>query len=202
MPRNEPSSPPSSVHATPNKRARLEHHSNGYNSEDSDAVYPNDEDTESVDLDHGTLPPANYNPEAEQEILDEEHNYEITADRQPFAPGAIVRIKLKNFVTYADVEFHPGPSLNMIIGPNGSGKSSIVCAICLGLGWSPTHLGRAEAIGEYVKHNTPKATVEIELQGRSDEENHVIKRTIIRENNGSSYELNRKTQSSWLRTHG
>ena len=50
-------------------------------------------------------------------------------------PGAIVRVKLRNFVTYSAVEFFPGPNLNMVIGPNGSGKSTLVCAICLGLGW-------------------------------------------------------------------
>ena len=52
-------------------------------------------------------------------------------------PGSIVRVKLENFVTYTAVEFLPGPSLNMVIGPNGTGKSTLVCAICLGLGWSP-----------------------------------------------------------------
>lgn len=50
-------------------------------------------------------------------------------------PGSIVRVKLTNFVTYTAVEFYPGPSLNMVIGPNGTGKSTLVCAICLGLGW-------------------------------------------------------------------
>ena len=52
-------------------------------------------------------------------------------------PGSIVRVKLENFVTYEAVEFFPGPSLNMVIGPNGTGKSTLVCAICIGLGWSP-----------------------------------------------------------------
>lgn len=52
-------------------------------------------------------------------------------------PGSIVRVKLVNFVTYDLVEFFPGPSLNMVIGPNGTGKSTLVCAICLGLGWGP-----------------------------------------------------------------
>ena len=52
-------------------------------------------------------------------------------------PGSIVRVKLSNFVTYTAVEFFPGPSLNMVIGPNGTGKSTLVCAICLGLGWGP-----------------------------------------------------------------
>ena len=53
-----------------------------------------------------------------------------------YQPGSIVRVKLTNFVTYTSAEFHLGPSLNMIIGPNGTGKSTLVCAICLGLGWS------------------------------------------------------------------
>ncbi|KAL9624697.1 MAG: hypothetical protein Q9160_001051, partial [Pyrenula sp. 1 TL-2023] len=52
-------------------------------------------------------------------------------------PGAIIRVKLTNFVTYTSAEFYPGPSLNMVIGPNGTGKSTLVCAICLGLGWGP-----------------------------------------------------------------
>lgn len=52
-------------------------------------------------------------------------------------PGAIVRVKLTNFVTYTSAEFYPGPNLNMVIGPNGTGKSTLVCAICLGLGWGP-----------------------------------------------------------------
>lgn len=52
--------------------------------------------------------------------------------------GSIVRIQLKNFVTYDFVEFRPGPYLNMVIGPNGTGKSSIACAICLGLNFPPS----------------------------------------------------------------
>lgn len=54
-----------------------------------------------------------------------------------YKPGAIIRIKVANFVTYTSAEFHPGPKLNMVIGPNGTGKSTLVCAICLGLGWGP-----------------------------------------------------------------
>lgn len=54
-----------------------------------------------------------------------------------YKAGAIVRIKVTNFVTYTSAEFFPGPKLNMVIGPNGTGKSTLVCAICLGLGWGP-----------------------------------------------------------------
>lgn len=49
----------------------------------------------------------------------------------------IALIKVENFVTFEELEVQPVKGLNIILGPNGSGKSSIVCAICLGLGWSP-----------------------------------------------------------------
>jgi hypothetical protein len=58
-----------------------------------------------------------------------------TSPKSKHQPGAIVRVKLTNFVTYTAAEFFPGPNLNMVIGPNGTGKSTLVCAICLGLGW-------------------------------------------------------------------
>lgn len=38
-----------------------------------------------------------------------------------FDKGCIVRVKLHNFLTYTDVEFRPGPRLNVIMGPNGTG---------------------------------------------------------------------------------
>ena len=54
-----------------------------------------------------------------------------------FGRGAIVRVKLFQFLTYEAVEFRPGPRLNVVMGPNGTGKSSIVMAIAVGLGAAP-----------------------------------------------------------------
>jgi signal recognition particle GTPase len=51
--------------------------------------------------------------------------------------GSILRIKLRNFLTYDSTEFFPGPHMNMVIGPNGTGKSTVVCAIALGLAGKP-----------------------------------------------------------------
>lgn len=65
------------------------------------------------------------------------HNDDNEYAEEVHQPGSLVRVKLTNFVTYTAAEFQLGPSLNMIIGPNGTGKSTLVCAICLGLGWSP-----------------------------------------------------------------
>jgi chromosome segregation ATPase len=82
----------------------------------------------------------------------------------------------------------------MIIGPNGTGKSTLVCAICLGLGWKTSVLGRAKDIGEYVKHGQREAEIEIELKAahNSKKGNPVIGHTIKREGNKSSWALNGK----------
>ena len=117
-------------------------------------------------------------------------------DENGFQPGAIVRVDLRNFITYEKAEFFPGPNLNMVIGPNGTGKSSLVCAICLGLGWGAQHLGRATQVGEFVKHGTSEAIVEIELQGRPDDDgNHVIRSKIIRDGNSREWWVNNKKSS-------
>lgn len=108
-----------------------------------------------------------------------------------FQPGAIVRVTLDNFVTYEHAEFDPGPSLNLVIGPNGTGKSSLVCAICLGLGFHSNVLGRATTFGDFVKHGKSHALVEIELQARDDElNNHVVRLRINREDNSRKFWLN------------
>lgn len=110
-----------------------------------------------------------------------------------YQTGAIVRVLLENFVTYEHAEFNPGPNLNMVIGPNGTGKSSLVCAICLGLGYHAKHLGRAGTMGEFVKHGKESATVEIELQGRPDDRgNHIIRLLIRKEDNRCKWWLNGK----------
>jgi chromosome segregation ATPase len=115
------------------------------------------------------------------------------ADDDEYKPGAIRRVKLQNFVTYEHAEFLPGPSLNMVLGPNGTGKSSLVCAICLGLGYPSKVLGRASAFGEFVKHGKNKATIEVELQKLpKDRQNYVVTLRINREDNGRKFWINGK----------
>ncbi|WPG97579.1 Hypothetical protein R9X50_00035700 [Acrodontium crateriforme] len=113
-------------------------------------------------------------------------------------PGSIVRVKLINFVTYTKAEFNLGPHLNMIIGPNGTGKSTLVCAICLGLGWKTSHLGRAKDIGEFVKHGAKKAIIEIELAADPSrhDENPVITTKITREGNKTDFSISGKKTSN------
>lgn len=76
----------------------------------------------------------------------------------------------------------------MIIGPNGTGKSTVVCAICLGLGGRPELLGRAKQPTDFIRQDTSKATITIELQGRTRKSNVVIKRSI--DTSGSTWQVN------------
>ncbi|KAK7743944.1 Structural maintenance of chromosomes protein 5 [Cytospora paraplurivora] len=113
--------------------------------------------------------------------------------RNDFSTGAIVRVMVENFVTYEKAEFFPGPNLNLVIGPNGTGKSSLVCAICLGLGYPASVLGRATSFGEFVKHGKEYAIVEVELKKRpEDRANYIIRLRINREDNNRKFSLNGK----------
>lgn len=118
------------------------------------------------------------------------------AENHIYQPGSIVRVLLENFVTYERAEFVPGAKLNMVIGPNGTGKSSLVCAICLGLGYPPNVLGRATTFSEFVKHGKEQAYVEVELQKRPrDARNFVIRLGINSDNNNRKFWLNGKESS-------
>lgn len=114
----------------------------------------------------------------------------LPRDKDGYIPGSIVRIQLRNFVTYDFAEFRPGPYLNMIIGPNGTGKSSIACAICLGLNWPPSILGRANEINAFVKGSTDSGHIEIELKGPAGESNLIIRRNLVSKNKTSTFTLN------------
>lgn len=95
-------------------------------------------------------------------------------DFDKFAPGAIIKVKVENFVTYALTEFVLSPSLNMIIGPNGTGKSTFVCAVCLGLAGSPLLLGRQKALSGFIKNGESCATIEITLKNVPGERRPII----------------------------
>lgn len=137
-------------------------------------------------------------PEPEQSQInsdddDDDNQASKGGGKSEFQPGSIRRVKLTNFVTYEKAEFFPGPNLNMVIGPNGTGKSSLVCAICLGLGLSPKLLGRADDVGEFVKHNTSIAEVEIELERQpKDSANYIIRSRFIRDGNKREWFINGK----------
>lgn len=113
---------------------------------------------------------------------------------QSLSRGAIVKIYLKDFLTYNEVEFVPGPSLNLILGPNGTGKSTIVSAICLGLNGKPSTLTKnARQIGEFVRHGASKALIQIELH--NDRGPNIIISREITTDNRSTWKLQGETET-------
>ena len=111
--------------------------------------------------------------------------------------GSIVRVRMRNFMTYTDVETRPGPRLNVLCGPNGSGKSSLVTAIGLCMGSDSTSAGRGMDMHKYVKNGETKGSVEVELfEALDDSRNAVIKLNLT--TNGSPpvfFEVNGKRQT-------
>lgn len=121
-----------------------------------------------------------------------------TEDLSQFQPGAIIKLRLENFVTYALTEFHLSPSLNMIIGPNGSGKSTFVCAVCLGLAGKPEYIGRSKKIEDFIKNGEERGLIEITLKrDEADNDEFVssdhttkITRILLRSRRRSDYLIN------------
>lgn len=46
----------------------------------------------------------------------------VSSAPRGFRKGAIVRVKMLNFMIYDDEEVWPGAGLNLLLGPNGSGQ--------------------------------------------------------------------------------
>ena len=116
-----------------------------------------------------------------------------------FSHGAVVSLKLTNFMQFGYVEFSPGPSLNVIIGPNGSGKSSVVNGIALALGAKTAVLGRADHIVDFIRMGCDEAELEIEIyNAQAEEENYVIKRKIERLEERHSLKAMGKHSKWWI----
>ena len=95
------------------------------------------------------------------------------------AKGAVKRVRLKNFMTYVDETFWPGPNFNVVVGANGSGKSSIVTALCIALGGDLGNLNRQTEISSLINNNTDasEALIEVELYIREGE-NKTVQCTV------------------------
>lgn len=115
-------------------------------------------------------------------------------DKHKFAPGAILKVKVRNFVVYASTEFLLSPSLNMIIAPNGTGKSTFVCAVCLGLAGAVTLLGRQKTLAGFIKNGEDSSMIEITLKNHNEEKDVVITREFY-PNNKSDWFINHKPVS-------
>ena len=87
------------------------------------------------------------------------------------ARGSVVRVTLRNFMTYVNETFWPGPNFNVVVGANGSGKSSIVTALCICLGGELKFLNRQSDLSSLVNNSSSssEAQVEVELFDPNDD---------------------------------
>ena len=122
---------------SPRRRSRMEFESDDQSERSSGLGTPDAEDSgrKRQRLSNGTTFTSPSEGANSPSVRLQQETLRARPSRRKHQPGSIVRASLKNFVTYTAAEFYPGPSLNMVIGPNGTGKSTLVCAICLGLGW-------------------------------------------------------------------
>ena len=70
----------------------------------------------------------------------------LNRSKKRFQHGSIVRLFLRDFMQYTEMEVKPGPTLNVIIGPNGSGKSSVVNGLALALGKIKIDISRLKIV--------------------------------------------------------
>ncbi|KAL0279416.1 UNVERIFIED_CONTAM: hypothetical protein PYX00_000981 [Menopon gallinae] len=109
---------------------------------------------------------------------------------RPYMQGQIIKVQLRNFMSYDEIELRPGFHLNLIIGPNGTGKSTFVCAVILALGGNTKSLCRADRLSAYVKNGCSEGTIDIELY-EPQGDNVIVTRKIY-SNNHSEFYINGK----------
>ena len=97
-----------------------------------------------------------------------------------FKRGMLLRVKMKNFLTYDDCEVFPGPKLNVILGPNGTGKSTITHAVCLACAGTPATVGRSPDITQFVKKGKEGQESYVEIDLLSESVNKTSKTVRIR----------------------
>jgi chromosome segregation ATPase len=111
--------------------------------------------------------------------------------RKGFQVGSIVRVAMRNFLTYDDAIAFPGPQLNVVLGPNGSGKSALTHAICLACGGAPKSIGRSDDITQFVKRGKEKEGIsfcEVDILG--PENIRTVRRIINSETRSSKWTMN------------
>lgn len=130
------------------------------------------------------------------EMLPDEQARKRARTAVGYRPGSVMRVEVKNFMTYSNCVIEPGPTLNLVLGPNGTGKSSFVCALCVGLAGSTKLLGRADDIASFIRRGTDQGEVKVTL---ADERGGtlVVRRRMKRTSNGAQNEwwVNGKTST-------
>ena len=109
--------------------------------------------------------------------------------------GAILRVKMYNFLTFDSAVVFPGPRLNIVLGPNGTGKSSITHAICLACGGLPKTVGRSDNLAQFVKRGKENEESYCEVDILDKKKVVTVRRTISSENRGSKWSINGRLES-------
>ncbi|GAA5873376.1 hypothetical protein JCM16303_001107 [Sporobolomyces ruberrimus] len=175
-----------------NKRVKMEAHANGNGSAKSNGKkrVHDDEEQDEEDEDEKEDEGDGIGGIAASAAARSGERKQLVRDTTGYVTGSIVRIACQSFLTYDQVEFQPGPALNMIIGPNGTGKSTIACAIAIGLGFPAKVLGRSTKLSSYCKNDSnDECWIELELKGKPGQKNLVVRRTLSRDSEKSSFTL-------------
>jgi DNA repair exonuclease SbcCD ATPase subunit len=113
-----------------------------------------------------------------------------------YKQGSIVRVAMRNFLTYDNAEAFPGPHLNVVLGPNGSGKSALTHAICLACGGSPASIGRSDDITQFVKRGKASEGIAYcEVDILTHESIRTVRRVIQSDSRTSKWYMNGRTSS-------
>ena len=107
------------------------------------------------------------------------------------AKGAVVKVTLRNFMTYVNETFWPGPNFNVVVGANGSGKSSIVTALCICLGGDLDFLNRQTEVSSLVNNSSDSSEAQIEVELFDPlSDNTVVECSIFNNGRGPSFKVN------------
>jgi structural maintenance of chromosomes protein 5 len=118
-------------------------------------------------------------------------------DHSTYGPASIMKIELTNFMTHQHTVITPSAAVNFILGANGSGKSSVVCALCLGLGGTPSNMERGGDLKGFVMNGKESAKIKLTLKGRpGDNGDWEITRIITRNKSANKWIVNGEETAS------
>ncbi|KAK9813986.1 hypothetical protein WJX73_007994 [Symbiochloris irregularis] len=126
-------------------------------------------------------------------VIEDDEDTEPTPSKRAcpggYAKGAVMKVKVHNFMVYRDAEVVPGSRLNLILGPNGTGKSTLVCALCLGLAGDTKLLGRADTMSDFVLQGEAEGWIEITLSRDDNGRPITFRRQIRTRDNHSDWKI-------------
>ncbi|KAL0680693.1 hypothetical protein Bca4012_047540 [Brassica carinata] len=90
-------------------------------------------------------------------------------NNQRSSSGAILKIRLENFMCHSNLEIEFGEWVNFITGQNGSGKSAILTALCVAFGCRAKGTQRASTLKDFIKTGCSDALVHVEMNNEGDD---------------------------------